>query len=786
MYILISIFVAYAIGIISYEHGFFGYTLTALLVILIYNSLSTKRFIFNSVIISFLILSVINCNYNSIFMLKQYINEESDIVVEIKRQNKVNPDSDYYSYEASIISIDNIVLKEQENTIVYVKKNNKINENCIVKFVGNIADNTFSKNKMLFNYNNYLRSKKIGAVIFTEGNVNIIKKNFSIFNEVAINFRNYTEETFYNSLNKENADIILSVILGDVDYLDESLYDNIKVMGLAHIFAVSGSHIVLIYGFLITVLRFCFLSRRTSWLISWVLIWIYGFLIGFPLTVMRSLVMFTLLFGSEMFYRKYNSMNSLGLAALVLTIYNPYWIFDAGFLLSFSAALSLIIYNKYIYNNITNKKLFLRTLYLYLFLQLFTLPVIAYYFNYVPIMGILYNLILLPIFTVILIYGFMLLIFSLLSSVILTIPFMIFDYIMNSLRYIINFTEKFAFNGIIVPSMPLELVIYFYIMLGFTLYMYNNKNQSISRCGFTVLVSFCCLNYIIAPIVDNNLYFNVVDAGQGIFTTIKYKDANLVIDCGSTSSKEFGKYTVLPYLTKRGLMNLDGVFISHWDEDHFSGLRELLNSHIKIEKIFSSNSNDEINEKITIIKAGSILKLDKRFKINVLWPTMSFNDENINNTSLVILLKYNNQRILLTGDIENEAENILSRGIGHADIMIVPHHGSKTSSTVDFVNKVNPKIAVISYGKNNYGMPSEEVIVRYEHNNSIILSTFNHGEINFILKGDKMYYNTYKDKKSDNYYELYLYGLIPNLINFCLLSLLIVNKKGEKNELQSN
>jgi competence protein ComEC len=786
MYILISIFAVYAIGIISYEHGFFSYTLTTLLVILIYNSLSTKKFIFNTVIIAFLILSFINCNYNSIFMLKQYINEESEIIAEIKKQNKVSADSDYYSYEASIISINNKDLKEQENTIIYFNKNNKIKENSVVKFVGSITDSTFSKNRRLFNYSNYLRSKKIGAVIFAEGNIDIVKKDYSIFNEVAISFRNYTENTFYNSLNKENADIILSIILGDVDYLDESLYDNIKIMGLAHIFAVSGSHIVLMYGFLLTVLRLCFLRRRTSWSISWVLIWIYGFLIGFPLPVMRSLVMFTLLFGSEVFFRKYNSMNSLGLAALVLTVYNPFWLFDAGFLLSFSAALSLIIFNKYISNHETSKNLILRTLNLYLFLQLFTLPVLAYYFNYVPIMGILYNLLLLPIFTVILIYGFMLLIFNFLFSVLLTIPFMIFDYMLNSLRYIINFTEKFAFNGIIVPSMPLGIAIYFYTMVSFIIYIYNNKNLNMSKYGLTVLVSFCCLNYIIAPIADNNLYFNVVDAGQGLFTTIKYKNIDLIIDCGSTSSRGFGEYTALPYLTKRGLTNIDGVFISHWDEDHFSGLRELLSSHIKIKKIFSSQGNEEINEKITVINAGNSLNLDERFQIDILWPTGSYKDDNINNTSLVILVNFYKQRILLTGDIEKEAENILSNNIGHADIMIVPHHGSNSSSTTDFIDKVNPSIAIISYGKNNYGMPSEEVTLRYEDKKSIIMSTFNQGEINFILKGDKMYYNTYTDKKSDNYYELYLYGLIPNLINFCLLSAWIVNEKGEKNELQNS
>lgn len=785
MHILISIFAVYAVGIISFEQGFFSYTLTALFVLLIYNSLSTKKFVYNSVIISFLILSFINCNYNSIFALKQYINEDVEIVAEIKKQNKENSDSEYVSYEAKVISLNNKLLKEKENTIIYVNKNYKVKENSIVKFDGSIGDSSFSKNKMLFNYNNYLRSKKIGAVIFADNYVKTIKEDYSLLNQVSLKFRNYAENTFYNSLNKENADIILSVILGGVDYLDESLYDNIKLMGLAHIFAVSGTHIVLLYGALLSAFKLCFLSRRTSWIISWVIIWFYGFLIGFPLTVMRSLVMFTLLFGSEVFYRKYSSLNSIGLAALILTLYNPYWIFDAGFLLSFSAALSLIIYNKYIVRQVITKDLILRAIYLYLFIQLFTLPVLAYYFNYVPLMGIIYNLLLLPIFTVILIYGFILLISNVLFSTLLTIPFKIFDYILYSLRYMLNFTDEFAFNGMIVPTMSVELIIFFYTMLGFVLFLYNNKSIQISKYGFAVLFSYCCLNFIISPIVDDRVYYNVVDAGQGLYTTVKYKDTNLIIDCGSLSSG-FGEYTAVPYLTKHGITNIDGVFISHWDEDHYSGLKEIINSHIKIKKIFASSDNEEINQEISIMKKGNMLKLSEQFSINVLWPDENYSEGSNNNSSLVMLLKFNNYKILLTGDIEKEVENTLFNDIENVDILVVPHHGSNTSSNVSFVKNTSPNIAVISYGRNSYGMPSEEVINRYEKEKSIILSTFNSGEINFILNDNKMYYNTYTDEKSDNFYELYLYGLIPNLINFCLLFVWIVNNKGEKYELQNN
>lgn len=783
MYILISIFATYAMGIISYEHGYFGYFFIALFVTLVYNSFITKRYIYNLVIVSFVILSYINCYYNSKFILTQYVNEDTEIMAEIKTINKSNPDSSYESYNASVISINDMRFNERENTIIYVKKNTHVEENSIILFNGSVADSNFSKNKMLFNYTNYLRSKKIGAVIFADDYVKQLKKDYSYLYEVSISFRNYAENTFYGSLNRDNADIILSVILGDVDYLDENLYDNIKLMGLAHIFAVSGSHIVLMYVFLLSVFKFCGVSRRISWVITWVLIWFYGFLIGFPLSVMRTLVMFTLLFGAEVFYRKYSSLNSIGLAALILTLYNPYWLFDAGFLLSFSAALSLIIYNRYIMKNILTNNTVLRTIYLYLFLQLFTLPVLAHYFNYVPIMGILYNLLLLPIFTVILIYGFILLIFNSYFSVLLLIPFKIFNYLLYSLRYIINFTEEFAFNGITVATMSVSLIISFYVMLSFVLYLYNNKNSNFKEYGAIVLVSFYIINFIIVPITDNSLYINIADAGQGVYSTIEHRNTNLIIDCGSNSSKNFGKYTVVPYLTKRGITNIDGVFISHWDEDHYSGLQELINSHINVKKVFAPTHNEEIGVKIEILNKGSKLELDDNFKMRVLWPKKNYKLVSINNSSLVILLNFNNKIILFTGDIEKEAENMLLNDVETTDILIVPHHGSFTSSTIDFVEKVNPKVSVISYGNNSYGMPSNEVIVRYGDKNSLVLTTFDVGEINFILKGDKIYYNTYTKEKSDNYYELYLEGIILNLLNSCLLVYWIVKNKGEHYEL---
>lgn len=782
MYILISIFIFYAAGIISYELGIFSFVFMVVFAALVYNSYVLKKFMYNFVIITFILLSAVNCNYNSNSVLAQHINENMILRVELKNKNLSN--SDYLSYNAVVHAVDGKKLGSCENTIVYIDKNTEIAENTLVEIKGNIEETDFSKNKLLFNYKNYLRGKKIHAVIFAEGKVDILKEGYSVVNEISLYFKEYAKSTFYGNLSRKNADIILSIILSDSDYLEEDLYSGIKEMGLAHIFAVSGSHIVLMYGFMLYVFMLFGLSRRMSWILSWVLIWFYGFLIGFPVSVMRSLVMFTMLFGSEVLYRKYCSLNAIGLAALILTVYNPYWLFDAGFLLSFSAALSFILFSRFISKHIPEEKKFLRNILMYIFLQVLTLPVISYFFNFIPLMGIVYNLLLIPVFTVILAWGFLLLILNGMMSFLLVIPFRIFDCILTSLRYLVYFSGNFAFNGIAVRSMSFAEIMFFYTAVFLCLYLVNNRNFFIKKFVFTALICFYAVTFVAYPILDTNLYFSVADAGQGLFTTVKYRDYFLIIDCGSTSSRGFGEYTALPYLVKHGTGNVDCVFISHWDQDHCSGLVDILNT-IKVKNIFSSSDNEEFIAAMTVEKGGMV-NVDKNLKIHVLWPEENYYVKNKNNLSLVLLLNYMNMNILLPGDIEGDVEELILEDIKNTNIVVVPHHGSSTSSTEEFVEKSGAEISVLSYGKNNYGIPDADVVKRYEFYGSKVLSTFEHGEINFVLKDGNLYYNTYTGESSENYYRLYFEMIIPKLFIFSALLAWMWMKKEECYELQNN
>lgn len=193
-----------------------------------------------------------------------------------------------------------------------------------------------------------------------------------------------------------------------------------------------------------------------------------------------------------------------------------------------------------------------------------------------------------------------------------------------------------------------------------------------------------------------------------------------------------GESTLKPYLLDRRILSIDYAIISHFDTDHVGGILYLM-ENFRIKNIVMSKQPEDsdnlkqfakiINEKqinILYVKKGDMLKVEKDIYFNILFPdTTNFIKENtLNNNSIVCKLCYKNFSMLFTGDIEKEGENMLLKSYNstqelQSTILKVPHHGSKTSSTQEFLEVVKPKIALIGVGKNNlYGHPNDEVLER--------------------------------------------------------------------------
>lgn len=239
------------------------------------------------------------------------------------------------------------------------------------------------------------------------------------------------------------------------------------------------------------------------------------------------------------------------------------------------------------------------------------------------------------------------------------------------------------------------------------------------------------------------------------------KGKTILIDGGEDNS------ILLPYLLDRKINKIDYLIISHFDSDHYAGIIPILGK-IKINNIIMSKQSEESTEfeefirlvykcKINIItvSARKRIVVDKDTNINILWPNeTSIKTMDLNDNSIVVKINYKELSILCTGDISEDVEKILtdtySEEFLEADILKIAHHGSNTSSSLEFLKKVKPKISLIGVGKNNkFGHPTEEVIQNLEKVGSKIYRTDECGEISILV-----------DKKGKTKIKKFIKGLV--------------------------
>jgi len=317
------------------------------------------------------------------------------------------------------------------------------------------------------------------------------------------------------------------------------------------------------------------------------------------------------------------------------------------------------------------------------------------------------------------------------------------------------------FLGIQVASPGIFALFLYYTTFCYIIFISDFKFYNEIKNFVTISLVLFALYYMFLPIFDNSLEVSFLDVGQGNASYIKYKGNNIFIDLGGdiNSSYNKGEKELPEYIKKRGIYNIDMVFISHMHEDHYCSLDEVNKVSI-IRNIFVYKRSKEIlgsnKTNIVEVKKGDRIVIDENFSIDILWPKEGFDSTDENENSLVLMINYMNRKILFTGDINNNIEDRIIDDIENIDLLLVPHHGSSTSSGEEFINKIKPQVSVLSYGKNFYGIPSLDVINRYNKNKSDLYSTFKDGEIWAIIDKDGYRIETKENELVDriNFFEI--------------------------------
>lgn len=645
-----------------------------------------------------------------------------------------------YSYQAEI---------DNKKFILYIPKDvEKLEYGSIIKINAQYTEATRDRNYGGFNYKTYLRTKKIYG-IFNVEDVEIVKNGSD---NIIIKLRKYIKSKLREKLKKENSELAISLIVGDRSHISSEVEDNFKKANLMHMLAISGAHfsyVILIATFISNRMQ----HKRLGQLIQIIAIIFFMNLTGNTASVVRAGIMSILLIGSSICKRQNDSLNNIAISAIIQIINNPYIIFDSGFMLSYSGVLGIILFYKKISEHIHFKSIALT-----ISANIFIIPIMIYNFHTISGSFIISNIC----------ASWLLGIIIILEFISLCIPikllYMILDLLIMMLRKIAEICANIPFAQMYVPRYAIFFVIVIYILIFCRKLKCKKYVYSFLTIGVSILL---IVNF--TDVYQDRMRINFIDVGQGDSCLIRYKGINIMIDSGGSLSKnkdgksyDIGENVLNNYLLNRGITRLDYIMASHFDEDHSQGFVFLL-KNMKVKNVIISEQYKtssiyeqfkqickKQNIQIIYVRSGDEIRIkDLAFKI--LHPKSKENQisENpLNNNAIVCMVKYKNRRILFTGDIEKVAENEMVKEYTNglkADILKVGHHGSKTSTTKEFLDLINPSVALIGVGQNNkFGHPNEDVIKRLEEKNIQIYRTDEMGEISVIIdKNGKIKINTH-------------------------------------------
>lgn len=490
-----------------------------------------------------------------------------------------------------------------------------------------------------------------------------VKQGYSIFY-----FRNKLLK-YFDTFDKRIGPYYKSLLLGYNN--DLAIKENLSIIGISHMFAISGLHILLFVKILEK-----FLKRRY---INVFLILYLG-LTGFSPSVMRASLI--VLLGNFFKWKKYDfsSLDTFSFVFLFLLFINPNYIYDIGFELSFLISFSLLV---------TEFKPKHQVLQVSTLSQIMSLPIVVNINNQINLLAILYNLILIGFFTSIFLP------FTLYSSFIKN--FKPYEWLVYIFEKVIIFLSKIQFCIIKIPSFSTDTFILYYVA---TFILFTTKKA----LYLAIILLFVFFRTTLS--ISQNVF--VFDVGQGDSILIKTRTGNMMIDCYNDSYR---------FLIKKGIRHLDYLVLTHGHDDHVRDAI-LISKEIKVHTLIVSyyDNSPLIQEIIPYYNNVLFLKANDSFylgktKFNVLAPNKK--DDNYNNNSLVLKAKLGEKTFLFMGDYENE-ETLIGNDI-KADVLKIGHHGSENANNRKFIDEVNPKEAIISVARyNKYNLPSKYLIMYLE------------------------------------------------------------------------
>ena len=627
------------------------------------------------------------------------------------------------------------------------------------------------------------------------------------------------------------AAVLRAMLLGDRSFVDSDESIAFQKTGVFHVLVVAGLHVGSFAVFLYWLGRRFRMSIGLTTLFLLVVLALYVALIEQRPPVLRAALMALVLLGGGYFFRRLELLNSAAIAALLLLVAKPLEVRDSSFQLSFlsigciagiavpwmdrtlepylrglrgwrdvtrdaahsppvtqfridlrSVASWLSVKlpqsgGKFASNGLVlSLRLAFRVwelVFLTLVLQIGMSPLMALDFHRVTLLGVLANLVAVPLTGLLVPAGFVLLLVSSISHIAATWVALPLQLLTQFLIRSVAWFSHLPHSSYRIPGPPAwVIVLFFAIAVCLSVFLrIDSKHRdvylAISVAGLLVATSLIALHPFAPQFAKGKLELTVLDVGQGdSLFLVSPEGRTLLIDGGGTPpnyggresqrAPDPGEDAVSPFLWSRGLKKVDVVALTHAHQDHLGGLTAIL-ENFQVGELWIGR---EVNS--NALKQLEVLASTRRIPIRheergqtfvwdgvrgeVLWPDSGSGETSAsakNNDSLVLRLRFRDRSFFLPGDAESQAEaSILSDNAGEtlsADVLKVGHHGSKNSTTPDFLAAVHPQFAIISAGiENPYGHPSPDLLQRLENANAKIFRTDLNGAIHVLTDGEKI------------------------------------------------
>lgn len=481
------------------------------------------------------------------------------------------------------------------------------------------------------------------------------------------------------------------------------------------------------------------------------------FITNFTQSVTRACIMGIIGVASNLFYKKQDTLTSISISLLISILLNPFVVLDIGLQLSYLGTLGIILFNKNIEDLLSkkiNKKL-AKILSVIFSAQIMIMPVTAYRFNSISLTFFISNFFVASILGIIIILGFITIFISFISFKLAKMLAVILNLFLEALNIIAKLVSKIPFGNILIITPYLISIVLIYLLFFVYYIIYNSRKKlrkkilkKINQKLFLIIILIIIIlfNLISHILIPHNLKIYFVDVGQGDCSLIVTPNNKTILIDGGEEKNDL----LTSYLLDRRIKKLDYIIISHFDSDHVGGVLKALEK-LKIKNVIISKQKEDsenfkifkniVNRKkikVIVVNKGDKLKIENDLYFDFLWPNKEeFIQENaLNNNSIVCKLNYKNFSMLFTGDIEEIAEKEILKENNNlkSTILKIPHHGSKTSSSQEFIEAIKPKIILIGVGENNkFGHPNDEILERLEKIDSKIYRTDKMGEITITI-----------------------------------------------------